>query len=63
MSHERKGLIVVTAVLLLETTSYKTSFISLKRSIRAVLNFIDPLTRDRTNTGRRRNKLPGASAL
>jgi hypothetical protein len=63
MSHRGKGLIIVTAVLLLKATSHKTHFIVLKRSIRAGLNFIDPLTRDRTNTGRGRNKIPGASAL
>jgi hypothetical protein len=64
MSHRgKKGLIIVTAVLLLKATSHKTRFIALKRSIRAGLNFIDPLTRDRTNTGRGRNKIPGASAL
>src|SRR3954464_4385160 len=63
MSHRSKGLIIVTTMLLLKTTSHKTRFIALKRSIRAGLNLIDPLTRDRTNTGRRRNKIPGASAL
>jgi hypothetical protein len=63
MSHRGKSLIIVTAVLLLKATSYKTRFIALKRSIRAGLNFIDPLTRDGTNTGRERNKIPGASAL
>jgi hypothetical protein len=35
----------------------------LKRSIRTGLNFVDPLARDGTNTGRRRNKIPSASAL
>jgi hypothetical protein len=63
MSHKGKCLIIVTAVLLLKAMSHKTRFIALKRSIRAGLNFIDPLTRDRMNTGRRRNKIPGASAL
>jgi hypothetical protein len=63
MSHMGKDLIIVTAVLLLKATSRKTRFIALKRSIRAGLNFIDPLTRDGTNTGRGRNKIPGASAL
>jgi hypothetical protein len=62
-SHRGKGLIIVTAVLLLKATSHKTRFIVLKRSIKAGLNFIEPLTRDRTNTGRGRNKIPGASAL
>jgi hypothetical protein len=50
-------------VLLLKATSHKMRFIALKRSIRAGLNFIDPLTHDRTNTRRGRNKIPGASAL
>jgi hypothetical protein len=63
MSHRGKGLIIVMAVLLLKVTSYKTRFIALKRSIRAGLNFIDPLARDGMNTGRGRNKIPGASAL
>jgi hypothetical protein len=63
MSHRGKGLIIVTAVLLLKATSHKTHFIALKRSIRAGLNFINPLARDGTNTGRGRNKIPGASAL
>jgi hypothetical protein len=63
MSHMSKSLIIVTALLLLKATSHKTRFIALKRSIRAGLNFLDPLTRDGTNTGRRRNKIPSASAL
>src|SRR3954463_4000575 len=63
MSDRSKGLIIVTTMRLLKTTSHKTRFIALKRSIRASLNLIDPLTRDRTNTRRRRNKIPGASAL
>jgi hypothetical protein len=63
MSHRGKSLIIVTAVLLLKAMSHKTRFITLKRSIRAGLNFIDPLTRDRTNTGRGRDKIPGASTL
>jgi hypothetical protein len=33
-------------MLLLKTTSHKTSFVTLKRTIRASLNFIDPLTSD-----------------
>jgi hypothetical protein len=63
MSHRGKSLIIVTAVLLLKATSHKMRFVALKRSIRAGLNFIDPLTCDRTNTGRGRDKIPGASAL
>jgi hypothetical protein len=52
MSHRGKGLIIVTAVLLLKATSHKTRFVALKRSIRAGFNFIDPLACDGTNTGR-----------
>jgi hypothetical protein len=63
MSHRGKSLIIVTALLLLKATNHKTCFIALKRSIRAGLNFVDPLARDGTNTGRRRNKIPSASAL
>jgi hypothetical protein len=63
MSHRSKSLIIVTALFLLKTTSQKTRFIALKGSIRAGLNFVDPLARDGTNTGRRRNKIPSASTL
>jgi hypothetical protein len=63
MSHRSKSLIIVTALILLKATSHKTRFIALKRSIRAGLNFVDPLARDETNTGRRRNKIPSTSAL
>jgi hypothetical protein len=63
MSHGGKSLIIITALLLLEATSHKTRFIALKRSIRASLNLIDPLACDWMNTGRRRDKIPGASAL
>jgi hypothetical protein len=63
MSYRRKSLIIVTALLLLKATSHKTRFIALKRSIRAGLNFVDPLAHDGTNTERRRNEIPSASAL
>jgi hypothetical protein len=63
MSHMSKSLIIVTALLLLKATSHKTRFIALKGSIRAGLNFVDPLARDGTNTRRRRYKIPSASAL
>jgi hypothetical protein len=63
MSHRSKSLIIVMALLLLKTMSHKTRFIALKRSIRAGLNFVDPLVCDGTNTGRKRNKIPSASAL
>jgi hypothetical protein len=51
------------ALLLLEATSHKTHFVALKRSIRASLNLVDPFAYDGTNTGRRRDKIPSASAL
>jgi hypothetical protein len=63
MSHRSKSLIMVTALLPLKAKSHKTRFIALKRSIRASLNFLDPLAHDGTNTGRRRNKIPSASVL
>jgi hypothetical protein len=63
MSHMSKGLIIIMALLLLEATSHKTRFVALKRSIRAGLNLVDPLACDGTNTGRRRDKIPGTGAL
>jgi hypothetical protein len=63
MSHRYKSLIIITTLLLLEATSHKTCFVALKRSIRASLNLVDPLACDGTNTGRRRDKIPSASAL
>jgi hypothetical protein len=63
MGHWGKGLIIVTALLLLKATSHKTRFVALKRSIRAGLNLVDPHACDGTNTGRRRDKIPSASAL
>jgi len=46
-------LIIIAAVLLLKATSHKTSFVTLKRTIGASLDLIDPLACDGTNTGRR----------
>jgi hypothetical protein len=63
MSHRCKSLIVITTLLLLKATSHKTRFVALKRSIKASLNLVDPLACDGTNTGRRRDKIPSASAL
>jgi hypothetical protein len=63
MRHRGKGLIIVMALLQLEATSHKTRFIALKRFIRVGLNLVDPLTCNGMNTGRRRDKIPGASAL
>jgi hypothetical protein len=56
-------LIIITSLLLLKATSHKTSFVTLKRTIGASLDLIDPLASDGTNTGRRGNKIPRASAL
>jgi hypothetical protein len=63
MGHLGESLIIVKTLLLLEATSHKTRFVALKRSIGAGLNLLDPLASDGTNTGRRRDKIPGASAL
>jgi hypothetical protein len=63
MGHRGKSLIIVTTLLLLKATSHKTRFVALKRAIRAGLNLVDPLACDGTDTGRRRDKIPGASAL
>ena len=63
MSHRSKGLIIITTMLLLKSTSDETSFVALKSSIRTGLKLIDPLTRDGTNLRRKRNNLPRASAL
>jgi hypothetical protein len=63
MGYRGKSLIIVTTPLLLETTSHETRFVALKRSIGAGLNLVDPLACDGTNTRRRRDKIPGASAL
>jgi hypothetical protein len=63
MSNRSKNLIIITTLLLLKTTSNETSLIALKRTIRANLNLIDPLTSDRTNTWRTGHKIPRASPL
>jgi hypothetical protein len=54
-------LIKITILLQLKTTSHKTNFVVLKRTIRVSLNFLDPL--DGMNTERRRDQIPHASAL
>jgi hypothetical protein len=63
MSNRSKSLIIITTLLLLKTISNKTSVIALKRTIRASLNLIDPLTSDRTNTWGTWHKIPRASPL
>jgi hypothetical protein len=61
MSNRSKSLIIISALLLLKTTSNKTTLIALKRTIRASLNLIDPLTSDRTNTRGTGHKIPRVS--
>jgi hypothetical protein len=62
-SNRSKSLIIISTMLLLKTTSNKTSLISLKRTIRVSLNLIYPLTNDRTNMWRTGHKIPRASPL
>jgi hypothetical protein len=59
MSNRSKSLIMI----LLKTTTNKTSLIVLKRTIKASLNFIDPLTSDWTNTWGTWHKIPCAIPL
>jgi hypothetical protein len=63
MSNRSKNLIIISAWLLLKTTSNKTTLIALKRTIRASLNLIDPLTSDQMNTWGTRHRIPHASLL
>jgi hypothetical protein len=63
MSNRSKSLIIITTILLLKTTSNKTSLIALKRTIKASLNLIDPLTSDQTNTWRTVHKIPRVNPL
>jgi hypothetical protein len=63
MSNMSKSPIIITILLLLKTTSNKMSRIVLKRTIRASLNLIDPLTSDRTNTWGTWHKIPRTSPL
>jgi hypothetical protein len=46
MSNRSKSLLIIMTLLLLKTMSNKISLIALKRTIRASLNLIDPLTSD-----------------
>jgi hypothetical protein len=63
MSNMSKSFIIITTLLLLKTTSNKTSLIALKRIIKASLSPIDPLTSDRMNTWRIGHKIPHATLL
>jgi hypothetical protein len=58
-----RSIIIITTLLLLKTMSNKTILIALKRTIRASLNLIDPLTSDQTNTWGTGHKIPRASPL
>jgi hypothetical protein len=46
VSNRSKSLLVVTTVLLLKTTSNKTRFKALNRTIRVSLDLVEPLARD-----------------
>jgi hypothetical protein len=63
MNHKSKGLIIVKTMLLLKTTSNKTSLITLERAIGASLDLINRLAHDGTSMRRKRNKVPSASML
>jgi hypothetical protein len=63
VSHGSKGLIIVTAMLLLKAASDKASLVALKRTIGASLDLVDPLAGDGTNRGRRSDNIPSASTL
>jgi hypothetical protein len=63
ISNISKSLIIISTMLLLKTMSNKMSFISLKRTIRASLNLIYPLTSDQMNTWGTGHKISYASPL
>jgi hypothetical protein len=63
MSNRSKSLIIISTMLMLKTTSNKTSLISLKRTIRVSLNLIYPLTNDQTNIWGTGHKISRASPL
>jgi hypothetical protein len=63
MSNRSKSLIIISTMLLLKTMSNKTGLIPLKRTIKASLNLIYPLTSDQTNRWGTGNKIPCASPL
>jgi hypothetical protein len=61
MSNMSKSLIIITTLLMLKTTSNKTSLITLKRTIKASLDLIDSLTSDWPNTWETGHKISCAS--
>jgi hypothetical protein len=50
MSNKSKNLIIITTMFLVKTTDNKMSLIALKRTVRAGLDLVDPLTNDLTDT-------------
>jgi hypothetical protein len=63
MSNRSKSLIIILTLLLLKTTINKMSLIALKKTIKASLNLIDPLTSGRTYTWGIGHEIPRASLL
>jgi hypothetical protein len=63
VSNRSKSLLVVTTVLLLKTTSNKTRFKALNRTIRVSLDLIEPLAHDWNNRRRAGNKILSAGTL
>jgi hypothetical protein len=63
MRNRSRSLIIITTLLLLKIMSNKTSLIALKRTVKASLNLIDPLTSDRPNTWGIGHNIPHASPL
>ena len=63
MSNKSKGFLIVTPILLSKTTCNKSHFVALIGAIRAGLNLIDPLARDRSSSGRKWDKIPSVDAL
>jgi hypothetical protein len=63
MINRNKSFIIISIVLLLKTISNKMSLIALKRTIRASLNLLDPLTSDWMNMWGIEHKISRASPL
>jgi hypothetical protein len=63
VSNRSKSLLIVMTVLLLKTTGNKTRLIELNSAIRASLDLIDPLARDRKCRRVARDKIPSVGTL
>jgi hypothetical protein len=63
MRNRSKGLLIVTTILLLKRMGNKMRFVALNRAIRAGLDLVDPLARDRNSRRRARNKILGVGTL